>query len=192
MRSYYNFMKKFLLLTTLLYSCETYTPSTILLPPHIKKISVEQFTNKTQFYGLEDKLTLAIIDEFIRDGKYQITTERDADGVINGLIKNYVREPLTYDENQVAIEYKLWVVVDVKFFDKVNNLQLWEEPNFESAHRYYIETKPELGGITEERAREILWENLAKDIVKRTIYGFGAATGTTIKKLPERQIITPP
>src|SRR5688572_16983112 len=61
-----------------------YNPAPQVLPAHIARIAVRPFANHTQQYGLEDKLTLAVQSEFNRDGRYQITTEEQADGVVIG------------------------------------------------------------------------------------------------------------
>ena len=44
------------------------TPLAVTLPPSIQKIGVRPFQNRTQFFGLEDKLRLRVEEEFIRDG----------------------------------------------------------------------------------------------------------------------------
>jgi len=46
-----------------------YEPAPSILPPHIRKINVRPFANKTQFFGLEEKLWLGVTNEFIRDGR---------------------------------------------------------------------------------------------------------------------------
>jgi hypothetical protein len=37
--------------------------------------------------------------------------------------------------------------------------------------------------MTEEQAREKLWDIMSKDIVKRTVEGFGSVTGVSSKKI---------
>src|SRR5512133_1570424 len=65
-----------------------YSPAPQILPSHIKKIYVRPFVNATTQYGLEEKLTLRVIDEFIRDGRLALANkEEDADGVVVGEIK---------------------------------------------------------------------------------------------------------
>jgi hypothetical protein len=49
-----------------------------------------------------------------------------------------------------------------------------------------METKP--GGIPEEEAREILWDLFARDIVKRTIEGFGSVSGASERKVPTKPL----
>src|SRR4051812_15529175 len=86
-----------------------------ILPPYIHKLAVRPFANHTQQYGLEDKLTLATQSEFNRDGRYQITTEDQSDGLVFGDIQRYTLEPLSYDANHVPTEYKLTILVEVSF-----------------------------------------------------------------------------
>ncbi len=160
-----------------------YKPRPQILPPHIKKLSVRTFTNHTPNFGLEEKLTLAITDEFLKSGEYAITNEKEAQGIIMGEIKYYILTPIEYDVNMVPTTYKLDIVVSVSILDKMKNHLLWTEPALRATKIYSAATLP--GGMTEARAREILWELLAKDIVKRTIEGFGAVTSTSEKKIPK-------
>jgi hypothetical protein len=159
-----------------------YAPNPILLPGHIRRIAVRPIVNQTQFFGLEEKLRLRVEDEFIRDGRLPyVNSESDADGVIVTEITRYIKEPISYDANHVVEEYKLWVLIDLRFIDRVNNVVLWEEPRLEQEYRYFVETRP--GGVTEDEARELLWELFARDIVKRTIEGFGSVSGASERKV---------
>src|SRR5436190_2086902 len=108
-----------------------YNPAPQVLPSYIGKIAIRAFANHTQQYGLEDKLTLAVQNEFNRDGRWRITTEDQADGVLIGDITRYILEPLSYDSNHVPTQYKLWILVDVTFYDKVKNQTLWRESNMD-------------------------------------------------------------
>lgn len=159
-----------------------YTPSTILLPQHIKKIGLRPIKNDTAFFGLEDKLTLRLQEEFTRGGQYPLVGEDEADGILIAEINRYINQPVSYDENLVAQERKLWVLVNIYFWDKVQNKIIWSEPNLQGIHRYFIETKP--SGITEEEARGIIWDKLSRDIYKRTTEGFGSVTGQLERKVP--------
>jgi len=161
-----------------------YKPAPQILPQHIKKISVRPFVNNTTQYGLEEKLTLEIINEFIRDGRLALTNdENEADGIVAGEINRYILQPLTYDSNMVAEQYKLWLLLNVYFVDKKENVTLWSEPNMEGIQVFYDASKP--GGKTEEEVRETIWNNLARNIVKRTIEGFGSVSGASDRKIPQ-------
>ncbi len=179
-------MKKLIILIAILASsCTTsqiiYNPAPQILPQHIKTIAVRPFINKSSIFGIEEKLTLKIIDEFIRDARYPIKKEDDADGVIVGEIKSYIMIPIQYDANMVPTAYKITLNYSIKMIDRVKNIILWEENTLTA--NYIFQDSSLVGGMTEEQAREKLWEIIARDTVKRTVEGFGSVTGVSTKKL---------
>jgi len=60
----------------LITGCQAYTPRPQVLPQHIKKIAVRPFVNHTSQLGLEDKLRLRIIDEFLQDTRFTIQQQK--------------------------------------------------------------------------------------------------------------------
>jgi len=171
-------------LLTVIGCSSPYSPAPQILPAHIKKIAIRPFVNNTTQYGLEEKLTLRVINEFVRDGRLQVVNkEEDADGVVGADINRYILQPLTYDKNLVTQQWKLWVLLNVYFIDRVNNVTLWTEPNMEGIQIYYDVSQP--GGITEEEARTMMWDNLSADIVKRTVEGFGSVQTPSDNKVPK-------
>jgi hypothetical protein len=171
----------------LLTACQKYyyNPAPQVLPNYIQKLAVRGFANHTQQYGLEDKLTLAVQSEFNRDGRYQITTEDQADGVVIGDITRYILEPLSYDSNHVPTQYKMWILVDVTFYDKVKNQTLWKESNMQGVLTYYVESSGLPGSMSEVEAQETIWDELSRDIRTRTLEGFGTVTGASEKSVPQ-------
>jgi len=160
-----------------------YKPAPQILPSHIRKIYVRPFVNNTPQYGLEEKLTLRLVDEFVRDGRIAVASnEEEADGIVAGEINRYILQPLTYDANMVAEQYKLWIILGVHFIDKANNVTLWSEPNLQGIQIFTEATRP--GGRPEEEVREVIWDNMSRDIVKRTMSGFGSISGASEKKIP--------
>lgn len=184
-------MKKLLFLIMCLsftsIGCDSpYQPAPQLLPSYIKKVYVRPVVNNTNQYGLEDKLTKAIIDEFMSDGRLSLmSNENEADGVLVCEIKRYVLQPLTYDANMVTEQYKLWILVNAYFIDKHENITLWVEPNMEGIQIYADAVKVGFGGMTEEQARENIYIKLSRDIVRRTISGFGSASGISERKVQD-------
>lgn len=165
-------------------------PVNVILPVGINKIGLRTFKNKTQYFGLEDRFRLRVEQEMIRDGRFPFAgVESEADAFIQGEIVNYIPQVVTYDTNNQPIEYRLWVIINVSFFDKRENRVLWEEPRLEQTYRYFVETQT--GGMTEDEAREIVWDYFARDIVKRTVEGFGSVTGASSKKVPDETLPVP-
>ena len=166
----------------LLFGC-AYTPVEIL-PKHIKTIAVPTFINRTARYGIESKLTDAVIEEFIRDGHLSVAKQKEAAGLLTGEIVTYVLEPLSYDATEVVEQYKLWVVVNLTFRDLTTGEVLWEEKResvngnliggIEGDVRYYVTPRAGRTVETEEEAQDRLVVELADRIVRRTVYGWGS------------------
>ena len=158
-----------------------YRPTPQILPQHIRKIAIQPVRNKTQQFGLEDKLTLRIRDEFLRDGRYPLVPVTEADGLVDVGITRYILTPTQYDTVLTPTAYKLIVTVDLDFVDRTTNTTLWTEQNLEGVQNYTASTLK--GGITEEQAREKIWDVLARDVVRRTIEGFGSVSGASQRRI---------
>lgn len=167
-----------------------YRPAAQILPANIKRICVRLVVNKTQQFGLEDKLTRRIIDEFLRDGRYPILPEDNADGIVLATVGRYLLSPVQYDANLIPTAYKLRILVDLQFIDRAANRVLWEEKNLEGVLTYPASTLP--GGKTEEQARESIWDILARDIATRVLDGFGSVSGTSRRIISSDAPSTPP
>ncbi|MFI5350529.1 MAG: LPS assembly lipoprotein LptE [Elusimicrobiota bacterium] len=154
-----------------------YRPAPQLLPANIQKLAMHPLVNKTEQFGLEDKLALAVRDHFLGDTRYPLVPEEEADGVLWITITRYILTPLTFDATLAPTSYKLTIIVDAQMVDQSKKQTLWDERNLRGDLTFQNQNLP--GGITEEQARENIWAILAPKIVTRTIDGFGAVTGSS-------------
>ena len=143
-----------------------------VLPTHLKKVAIPTFTNGTVHYGLEDKLTRKVTDEFLRDGRLEVTDAKQADAVLSGNIVNYLLQPVSYDAQGVIEQYKLYVGVDITFTDQTINTVLWTESNIHEDYTYYVTAKAGQLVQSENDAQEQVTDLLARDVVRRTIVGW--------------------
>lgn len=157
-----------------------YRPTPQLIPQHVQRLALRPIVNKTQQFGLEDKLMLRVRDEFLRDGRYPLVPEPEAQGVVWVTVSRYILTAVQYDSTQAATAYKLRILVDLQFVDKSTNQILWEEKNLEGILSFPAQTLR--GGLSEEQAREQIWDILARNIVKRVVDGFGSVTGTSERR----------
>lgn len=169
-----------------------YTPQAQIMPQHIKKIAVRPILNRTEVFALEDKFYNELYDTFLRNGMYQIVSENNgAQGVVVTTISRYLNMPIQYDSQLIPTVYKMDIWLDVVFMDATTNTPVWREPAFLGTQIYAASTLP--GGMTEQQARDIIFEKLSKDIVKRTVDGFGSVRSEDKRKVmnnPEYTTIT--
>lgn len=173
-----------LVLVALAAACGTdvaYKPTPQLLPQHVQRLALRPVVNKTQQFGLEDKLMLRVRDEFLRDGRYPLVPEPESQGIVWITVSRYILTAVQYDATQAATAYKLRILVDLQFVDKSTNQIIWEEKNLEGILSFPAQTLR--GGLTEEQAREQIWDILARNIVKRVVDGFGSVTGTSERRI---------
>jgi outer membrane lipopolysaccharide assembly protein LptE/RlpB len=143
-----------------------------VLPTNLKKIAIPTFSNATVHYGIEDKLTRKVTDEFLRDGRLEVTDAKKADALLNGNIVYYTLEPVSYDAQGVIEQYKLYIGVDITFKDQTINTVLWTENNIHEDFTYYVTAKAGQLVLSENDAQESVTDLLARDIVRRTIVGW--------------------
>jgi hypothetical protein len=194
-------VKKFILsvsISALLCGCAAldaeqayYRPNDQIMPQHIMKLHVRPFINRTNVFALEDRLSIEVVDEFLRNGTYNIANEGAADGVLAGEIIRYILVPIQYDSQLVPTVYRMEALLNVKLLDKQTQATVWQEPALLQVYTYSSSTLP--GGMTEEAARGQMWKNFAKMIVKRTVEGFGSVSSETRQRAqinPEQTTIT--
>ena len=169
-----------------------YKPQAQIMPQHIKKIAVRPVLNRTEVFTLEDKFYIELYDQFLQNGSYQIVPENNgAEGVVVTTISRYLNVPIQYDSQLIPTVYRMEVLLDVVFIDKSTNAPVWREPAFLGTQIYSASTLP--GGMTEVQARDVIWKKLSKDIIKRTVDGFGSVISENKKKVmnnPEYTTIT--
>lgn len=169
-----------------------YTPQAQIMPQHIKKIAVRPILNRTEVFALEDKFYNELYDEFLRNGSYTIVAENNgAEGVVVTTISRYLNVPIQYDSQLIPTVYRMDIWLDVVFMDKTTNSPVWREPALLGTQVYAASTLP--GGMTEVQARDVIFQKLSKDIVKRTVDGFGSVKSENKKKVmnnPEYTTIT--
>ena len=137
------------------------------------KIAVRRIANKSQQFGLEDALTTALRDELLRDGRYPLVPENEADDVVAITITRYLLTPLAYDASLSPISYKLRIIADVQMLDRATNREMWNEKNLEGSITYPNAILA--GGQTEPQAQATIWTVLAPMIVLRVANGFDDA-----------------
>ena len=68
------------------------------LPPGLKTIDVSAFENHTNQYRIEQRMTQAVVREFLAKTRYRVvSTEESADAVLHGEITTFESSPVVFD-----------------------------------------------------------------------------------------------
>ena len=150
------------------------------LLPQLKSIYVKPFANKidlTQFtlgdrqfpvyrHRMEIDLTNAVINRFQFTGLLRPANPDHANSRLEGELVQFRQDPLRYDASQQVEEWRLNLVVNLRFFDQATNTLPWEELNFTGDTTYFA-----LGPNTESESAALdrAMTDLARRIIERTV-----------------------
>ena len=144
---------------------------TVYVKPFVNKIDITEFTPghaELLFYrhGMEVDLTKAVLSRFQITGLLRPATLERADSRLEGELLEFRRDALRYDSNQQVEEWRLGLVVNLRFYDQTTNTLLWEENPLVGDTTYVaIGTNAESEATALDRAMT----DLARRVVERAV-----------------------
>ena len=164
-----EFMKKFYgfaLMAMLLSGCGYTLVGQGNLPEHINTIAIPVFQNETLQEGIEETLTNAVIQEFVKGGKVKLVSETKADAILSGTIRTYKNKEAVEFENEDdktdATSYKLPITIDVELKDLVEDAVLWETEGLSENADY--EGGSQISATEEEDNEKEALEDISKEL----------------------------
>ena len=144
---------------------------TVYIKPFINKIDITQLgMNVREFpiyrHGMETDLTDAVIRRYQFTGLLRPSSAERADTRLEGELVEFRKDPLRYNASQQVEEWRLNVVVNLRFYDRQSAEPIWEESRFTGDTTYFA-----LGARTESETAALsrAIEDVAKRIVERTV-----------------------
>lgn len=111
------------------------------LPPQLRTIAIPDFQNKTTRFQIDQYITFAVKEEFIKRSKLVLADRIDqADAVLEGTITNFSATPITYSEDATANLYKVTITANVRFMNLQNNEVIFEGTDIAFSDTYTLET----------------------------------------------------
>jgi hypothetical protein len=141
--------------------------SSSLLPGHIKSVSVPLFENRTDRGQLSTALADSLTEAFIDNHTLKVVGEKAADSQLEGTIVEYRRTPFTVGADEQVLEYRVEIVLEIRFVDLRKNSILWEKERMGQWDTYSF-----VNGETEELGIGRVLTKLVKDILNGTIEGW--------------------
>ena len=144
---------------------------TIYIKPFTNRIDITQLSigrNELPFYrpGMEVDLTNAVLRRFQFTGLLRPAGAERADSRLEGELLEFRRDALRFDASQQVEEWRLSIVVNLRFIDQTTNMVLWEEERFIGDTTFFA-----LGpqAESETAALDRAMTDLARRIVERTV-----------------------
>jgi len=144
------------------------------LPTDLSTIAIPTFVNNTETYKIEQRLTSAVVREFITRTHYHIlnSTNDAADATLRGTVFSTYTAPLTYDSQTGRVASALITVsMKVSLTDKHGKV-LYQNPAYVFRDQY--EVSQQLNSFFEEDspAFERLSQDFARTLVSNILEGF--------------------
>jgi hypothetical protein len=132
----------------------------------IKRIAIPYLENETAEPDVEIEITQRIIDGLVNDNTLKVTSEEDADAVLEGSIIEYSNVPFTFSNELQADQYRLLVGLRVSLLNKKKNTYIWQDKSIRKHANYYLETTTEQ---TYEKALEDIYRDIVEEILGSTV-----------------------
>lgn len=148
-----------------------YTTSPALLPQHMKTVAIPVFENATTEYTLEQEITDAVVQRFVRDNHLKVVDERSANSLVRGKITLYKNAVFGFSNTAQSQEYRVTISVQVTFKDLVKNREVWTEELVKTAN-YYVQDVAGQTAKTELDGRKEAISKIADEILARSVEGW--------------------
>ena len=132
------------------------------LPAGVTSLAIPTFNNQTLEPGIEVPLTQSFLREFMFDGRVKILSSKEADTILDGIIKNFRIRSVSYNESGLVQEYELVVTVDLTLTKSSGEI-VWKENNLTEVRWY----RASFGGVINEASKNSAVQELGKFMAER-------------------------
>jgi len=141
------------------------------VPPGLTSIAIPTFLNQTHEPGIEVPFTQGFLREFINDRRVKAVDRREADSILEGVIKSFAIYSVAYDQSGIATEYQTTVVIDLILKKQTGEI-LWKEQDFSETRWYRTSTSVLISESKKAAAIQQIGRFMAERIRNRFFYQF--------------------
>lgn len=141
------------------------------VPPDLTSVAIPTFANQTLEPGIEVPFTQGFLKEFIRERRVKVLDRKEADSILEGVIKSFQRYSVSYDRSGLATEYQTTVVIDL-VLKKKNGETLWVEKDISETRWYKTSSAVLISESSKEAAIQQIGEFIAARVRNRFYYNF--------------------
>ncbi|MCB5228496.1 MAG: LptE family protein [Candidatus Cloacimonetes bacterium] len=136
--------------------------------PHLKKIRIAPFENRSTEFAIGDDVFGGLNNHFRSDGRLKPVTQ-NPDCVLEGVISSFEESIHSYDSANRIQDYQLRLSLSVTFTDLVQNEVIWENKNLTLYETYAVSSGSTARFGSKEEASDELIKNLFKTIIQNSL-----------------------
>jgi outer membrane lipopolysaccharide assembly protein LptE/RlpB len=107
------------------------------VPSGLTSVAIPTFVNQTYEPGIEVPFTQAFLREFIQDRRVKVVDRKEAESILEGIIKSFEIYSVSYDRSGFALEYQTNVVIDLTLKKRTGEI-LWREKDLLEKRWYRV------------------------------------------------------
>jgi outer membrane lipopolysaccharide assembly protein LptE/RlpB len=141
------------------------------VPPGLTSVAIPTFVNQTFEPGIEVLFTQAFLKGFIQDRRTKVVDRKEADSVLEGMIKSLEISSVSYDRSGLALEYQINVVMDLMLKKRSGEI-LWREKDLTEMTWYRTSSNALINEANKAAALQQAGRSMAERIRNRFFYDF--------------------
>jgi Lipopolysaccharide-assembly len=149
----------------------------ITTDPSIKRIGVPLFKDRTGKPGLDQKITLRVIEELLKRGRFTVVQDATGvDAVVEGEILSYTTIPIgfsTPESNQTqATRYAINITARVVYHKVGQKDPIWQNEGFSFRDEYDVGEDPGTFFDREEQTVDRIAQSFGRNLVATMLEAF--------------------
>ena len=109
------------------------------VPGDVHSVAVGSFDNRSRQEGLDKTLAFAVEREFYQRGALAIReSPADGEAVISGTIREFQVRPVSFNQQDEALQYEAKIVLDVMLTRQSDGSVLWKGSNVQQVEDYSV------------------------------------------------------
>jgi outer membrane lipopolysaccharide assembly protein LptE/RlpB len=142
------------------------------LPAHVKTVAILPVENLTPQAGLSERMTQALMREFVSRGKYKtVDTDTDADATLTSAIVEYNRTPVSVTEGRATF-YQITLRARVVLKDNRASKVLFQNENYAFRDDYEVTQDAADFFDQEQESIDQIAKDFARSLVSTILEGF--------------------
>ncbi len=144
-----------------------------VIPPGTETIAIPLVENETTRPEIAQRVTEALINEFVVRGRYRaVPDEKDAQVVLEGVVLSFRTNPISFSQGGRSERSEVVITARMRLVQTVPEKVLWSRDNFVFTQQYDIPSVPDAPVDQVIVATDQIARDFARSVVTAILEGF--------------------